>query len=448
MLLLAIILSFIVCVWWIAARSITDALIDVYLPIFVLLPVAYVVDVPHVTIINPATAALLPIALWALIKCKWHFQRSDLWLLLFILGEAYPYSHRLGFTVGIHVFVQSLFAIFFPYAVGKLLLEQPGIRQRFLGRMLSFLAFAAVVEVIEFRLGINLFTNVFDRFFHRPGGIFEQIRGGFSRAQGPFGIAITAGLFFGSAWIFGLWLAYVDKSDKHSPEPRFFGIRRSFLLPWLLLSGLVMTLSRGPWMGAAIGFAISRIGYAKRVRFTAIIVLSTIVVAGSAGYAYFDAYTSVDYWSAQTYEQQTAIYRKELVHAYEPIVQEGGLFGWGEQFPRVGGQSSIDNEFLWLRLTQGPFGLWMFCLIVGEAALALIKTARKSYLKSDFTFAISMLGVLCGMLATLLTVSLGVPALQLFFLCIGWSLSMRRTEETKATPVLDQTEQNYVKIFA
>lgn len=449
MLPIAIVLSFVLCASWIFVRSLTDALINVYLPIFILIPAAYVWDIPHLMVLNPVDAAILPLAVGAIIKYPWKFQRLDLWLLLFMLEAAFPYAEFLGFTVGIHRFAELVFTAFLPYVVGKLLLEQPGIRERFLRRLLWLMAFVAVVEVVEFRLGINFFTAIANTISPQHTGAYEQVRGGFLRAQGPFGHAITAGMVFGSAWILALWLGSVDKSNRRNPERRFFGVRPSLVLPWALFGGLLMAWSRGPWMGAALGFAVSRIGYARRVRATALIVILSIAVGGTAAYAYFESYTSVDYWSAGSYEQQTAIYRKELVTAYVPVVAVGGYFGWGEFFPRVGGQSSIDNEYLFLRLTQGSLGFLLFFLITGEAALALIRSARGSPSKSDFAFALSMLAVFGGILASVLTVSLGVPAYQLFFLFIGWSCSLRQTNESSMAITLPAlATESRPRIFA
>ena len=199
---------------------------------------------------------------------------------LFLLGAAFPYAEYLGFTVGVHEFAELVFAAFLPYVVGKLLLEQPGVRERFLRRMLWLMAFVAVVEVVEFRLGINSFTSIANTISPQHTGVIEQVRGGFQRAQGPFGHAITAGMLFGAAWILALWLGFVDKSNTRNPERKFFGIRPSLVLPWTLVMGLLMAWSRGPWMGAALGFAVSRIGYAKRVRHTALIVILSIAVGG------------------------------------------------------------------------------------------------------------------------------------------------------------------------
>ena len=106
MLPLAIALSFALCTAWIIVRSLTDALINVYLPIFILIPAAYVWDIPHFMVLNPVDAAILPLAVGAIIKYPWKFQRLDLWLLLFLLEAAYPYAEFLGFTVGVHEFAR------------------------------------------------------------------------------------------------------------------------------------------------------------------------------------------------------------------------------------------------------------------------------------------------------------------------------------------------------
>ena len=90
MLPLAIALSFALCTAWIVVRSLTDALINVYLPIFILIPAAYVWDIPHFLVLNPVDAVILPLAVGAIIKYPWKFQRTDLWLFCFCWEQLFP----------------------------------------------------------------------------------------------------------------------------------------------------------------------------------------------------------------------------------------------------------------------------------------------------------------------------------------------------------------------
>lgn len=236
--LFLVLLPFIPAVWWIATRSVEDALIDVFLPVMVVIPTFYILHVPHLMGFDAHDAALLPIVVVAFAKYgkQWRFQRTDLWIAIFILGAGYA-DARASSTQGLRTFFQIAFAIFLPYAAGKLLLEQEGMRVRFLRRFGWLLAFVAIVSLVEFRLSRNLFTIILGKIFDQEPLNVELIRGGFTRTQGPFSHSIVAGIVYGAAWIFALWLSYSDKLTFGPSEPRLFGIRRSRVLVGLLFHG-------------------------------------------------------------------------------------------------------------------------------------------------------------------------------------------------------------------
>ncbi len=442
-----ILLPMIPAIWLIATKSLEDALLDVYLPVLILVPTYYEFTVPHTINIGAATAALFPILIVALVRHgkRWRFQRSDLWMALFLVGLAISNGVS-GPTIAIRGFFETIFLILFPYAVGKLLIEQPGLRERFVRRFCWLLAVVAVLSIVEFRMGKNLFSSFFILLFGTAP--MEQLRG-FTRIQGPYGHAIMAGIVFTMGWILAMWLRYLDGVKLGTAERKIFGIRLSTILVGLTFLGLMLTYSRGPWLGAALAYTISRIGFAKNVRRTAVIIVLGCSVVGVAGYQYFEAYTDPNLFDTSGQDQQNAIYRRLLLDSYEPVVAVGGFFGWGTGFPRVGGQASIDNEYLWLRLTQGRFGLWIFVLISLESIAFLISSARRSQLKTDFCFCIMMLAVLCGVLVIGTTVEIYNQAYALFFLCIGWSLSVRPTQASAAAAQLPAAANaSYPRIFA
>jgi O-Antigen ligase len=448
--LFLLLLPVIPAVWWVATRPLPDAVVDVYLPILFLVPSYYIFQIPHVIGITAWEAALLPILIITLMRHgrKWRFQRSDLWLALFLLGLAYAES-RHGFSIGLREAVQGIFSAGSSYIMGKLVIEENGIRTRVVRRMLWLTAFVAILSVVEFRLSRNLFVIFYKAIFGEGSPNYEQIRGGFTRTQGPFGHAITAGLIFGSMWILALWLRSVDREHLGRSEARFLGVRLSTVLVWLLFAGLVMAGSRGPWLGAVAAYGVSRIGRAKprNVKRTAIGISLLGAVLGGAAYVYFDAYTSVDIFNAKDKDQENAVYRRLLLENYQPIVKAGGLFGWGSHFPRVEGQPSIDNQYLWLSLTQGPWGLCLFLAMAAETSISLIMTAKRSKVAEDLFFSITLLAVLTGFLVTLTTVNLGDPAYELLFLFYGWGLSLRQTQST-TTQILAPSEREYTRIFA
>jgi magnesium-transporting ATPase (P-type) len=182
-----------------------------------------------------------------------------------------------------------------------------------------------------------------------------------------------------------------------------------------------MTQARGPWIGAMVAVPIAFIGRSQRVLRTAIITVLCITIGGAALYVGLNRYTS---GPTTSQEQETAQYRQQLLTNYIPIAKEGGAWGWGQDFPRVGGQGSIDNEYLFVALTQGWVGLLAFCLIALETMVRMFSSAVLAPEKSDRYFAWSMLGIFLGLLVTIFTVFLGLQTFQLFFLLAGWSQAL------------------------
>jgi hypothetical protein len=415
-------------IYYVKRHSIADAAVNLYLPFFLLFPDFYALRIPHLPDLDFPTAALMPIVAAIVIRRwkQWKFQRTDLWLAIFFGGAYYSEtSHSGAANAGLLLF-RGLAEGVMPYILGKMVIESDGIRERFARRYVHIVFFIAVLSIWEFRMGRDLFTWAGGTLFGVAAWL-SQPRAGFIRIAGPFTGAIMAGSMFSIALLFSLWLGVLDKSRGN--EPRIFGIRRSVILSMGAAGGLYMTLSRGPEIGTIFGYLLARIGNAKNMRRTAIITALVIVVAGSIGYFKAKAYTEGDIFSAKTQEQENAIYRRILLESYKPVIEQGGLFGYGVvEKPVVAGQTSIDNAYLYFEITQGKLGLWVFMLIGFEAVLACYQATRRSVLRSDIFFCLSLGGGIAGLMLSLTSVYLGGPMYPLFFLLLGWSQSLRQTQ--------------------
>ena len=421
-------LVLILSIYWIRRRSIADAVLDIYLPMFLLFSV-YGYRIPHLPAINFGDAALIPIAIALLIGHwrEWQFHRTDLWIALFFLGACYSeILHSDRGTAGL-VFFSGLFQGIMPYILGKLLLEKGDMRERFARRFVYIAFFVAIVSIWEFRMGRNLFMAVEGAIFGRSVIEVGQIRNGLVRVAATFGGCIQAGIMFAAAWLFSLWLRVLDKSRGN--EPKYWGLRRSTILSIGAAGGVLMANSRGPLLMAILAYLIARIGKARNMGRTAIATLVLSAAVGTVGYIKVVEYTKGSIWDAKTGEQESAIYRRILLDEYKPYVAKGGLFGYGVVArPVVPGMFSIDNAFLNIQLVQGNLGLWMFVLMGAESLLAACLAARRATQRTDVYFAICICGVMAGLLLCLATVWLGPPMNVLFFLLLGWSQSLRQTE--------------------
>jgi O-antigen ligase len=149
--------------------------------------------------------------------------------------------------------------------------------------------------------------------------------------------------------------------------------------------------------------------------------LVILVLFGTFAYYYGKRYTDVDINHAQTEAQRNAIYRRELVRTYMPIIKQRPAFGWGiTTLPALNGQASIDNEYLLLAATQGLTGLGLFLLILAGSGVRLFRLGSRNTGLEDKALVFAHMTVLMGLSAALATVFLGEQALMLLFLVVGW----------------------------
>jgi O-antigen ligase len=146
----------------------------------------------------------------------------------------------------------------------------------------------------------------------------------------------------------------------------------------------------------------------------------------AAGAFYFTSqYTEKAISQASTEEQRNAIYRRQLLTNYAPVVMERKAFGWGvTTLPAVNGQVSIDNQYLMLAVTEGFTGLAVFLAIVTGSALKLLRMISQPIPSEDRMLALAHLAVLIGLMTTLATVYMGEQVVMLFFLIAGWVQAM------------------------
>jgi O-antigen ligase len=138
-----------------------------------------------------------------------------------------------------------------------------------------------------------------------------------------------------------------------------------------------------------------------------------------AAYTYGKQYTEVQRTEAVDDEQRDAIYRRQLLDSYRPIIKERKAFGWGiTTYPAMNGQTSIDNEYLMLAVTQGFVGLGLFVAIGFGTMFRLLKLLTRPIAMEDRA----------------LIVALGEQAVVLFFLVVGWGQAMNPQRVGEAAP--------------
>jgi hypothetical protein len=281
-------------------------------------------------------------------------------------------------------------------------------------------------------MGNSLFRPAFSWFF--PGqvsGWFTQFRWGFGRISGPYGHAIMMGCILSIGYLFWRWLA---RYGQWEPNFRIVGalpLSKSRILVLGLLGGMIMTLSRGPWLAATCALIIASIGSVANRRRA--LKQATILLVGGGlliyvgGKAYVDKARPAVAMGSSSYapeEEQSAAYRAVLIDQYIDIAMQRPFWGWGRaNWPAVPGMSSIDNNILFLALSSGLVGVFLFVAMIAVASWRLFMAGffRDDLASSERAFLFTLLGMFTSIAVSSVTVYLGSQLLPLLFLFMGWS---------------------------
>ncbi len=433
MLLAFIIIAALVSTIALVSKGVHEAVLGVYLPVLLLWPAGYgwrFHGVP-IDMAMAASAPILLVLLWQSIRQGGAFSLSDLLVLLYAVSASASSWKAEGASAGESALVATLWGLLPAYLIGRTLLEDAEMRVRFVRRIAFLFFVVSILSVYEYRMASNPFRTATIRLGLAQPPWMMQVRWGFGRVAGPYGHAILAGALFSSGLLFSLWLGSRGHWSVKFKHLRWLPGRKSLYISGGLLAGLWMTQSRGPWMGAVFGFLLLFAGRAKNVkralRRTALLALIIFAIFA----VYTNRYTDVTH-GPQTQEQENAVYRRELIPNYLPVIDRGGLLGWSRFFPRVDGQGSIDNEYLEIALTQGYLGLSLFALIIGRTGWLLLRSGLRARSREDVTFCFCLLGIFTSIALTVTTVYLGEQLFVFFFLVAGWAqstLPLRATVE-------------------
>ena len=416
-----------ICIVLLFRMSVQKVFVNLFLPVFIMLPTYYYWKVPSLPPIDVVEAILCPLGIAMFLKeaRRWRFSVMDLWIALFIFCCFYASALKDQSTTWIFELFFSLCHVLVPYMIGKLLIEHNGMRIPTVKRVVFCLFIACIISAYEYRMGQNPFTLMTARYFPDEKFYWKtQIRWGFGRVSGPYGQSELGGIIFFFGLVLALWLSYYKLWSEKFRNLEWLPFRKSTVITSVIALTLVMSQARGPWLGAFVAIPIAMVGRARRSLRAAIIVGACMLVFGSIFYVALKKYSDASA-ATESVEQENAQYRAQLITNYLPIAEKGGLWGWGIEFPRAGTQDSVDDEFLFVSLVQGIVGLAAFSIITLGALYNCAMAAIFNPTKADRSFAFTMLGILVGMVITMFTVFLGNQTYEIFFLLAGWSQAIR-----------------------
>jgi hypothetical protein len=425
--------------WYVATRySVSRALLLVVLPVMLLLPSNFRFDFPGYPGFNFNQTAFLAVGAVFFFRDSghWKFSRMDLWVGAIVLSGFTTDYLRGTFSDGIRVLVDMSTSCVLPYVLAKGVIERDNRRIEIAKQIVLLLAFVGAFSLYEFRFGVNIFQRWLRDFFPLDQSEWvTQLRWGYARIAGPYSHAILAGTILAV----GLVLHYYLTAQGHWKKWDLswlptFGIAKPVALGLAIAAGLAMTMSRGPWLAAGFGLLVVFTGRMKDHRKALGVIVLMLLLGGATAAQMLLKYANGQRETAATTEEETAIYRRDLVPMYMPYVEEAAPFGWGRvHTPRLAYMPSIDNHYLLLAVVQGYVGLAVFLITLCEAVMTVVGSAKAARTAEERAFAFTMFGGIAGIAVSIAMVYLGMQLHQLFYFLIGWSEGFRQVVGRRGT---------------
>jgi O-Antigen ligase len=244
---------------------------------------------------------------------------------------------------------------------------------------------------------------------------------------GPYSHAILAGIMLAVAFILQRWL----HTASHW-EPRFVRLKA---LPWskawvitaVLAVGMLMTVARGPWLGALAAVALLAAGQAVNRKRALKLAGASLAIGAAAVFWILSDYLDIEPGAAMTMSQESALYRKLLFEKYFDIAMDSAWLGWGlTTWPKVRGMESIDNYYLLISLMHGvPAMAMLVTMLLASTAQCLRRALAEAAGVRGPGFAFA--GVFMAVFVSLGTVYLGEQVLPMLFFMLGWAQGWLRT---------------------
>lgn len=300
---------------------------------------------------------------------------TDKYVLLFLVLTSLLMFRDVSFTAGIRATFYQCIDYFVPYAVLSRLLRTPDqIR----------MALTSLVVALSFVGLINIFETI--RHWHVYGALIQSVTGSFGtsyetrigllRAYGPMDKPSACGFAFTAA--IGSFWAISDTIRNRGTGT---------LILFLLALGLLLTFSRGSWVGAIfLGTAYLMLNNARvLVRF----LMYSFLIAIPLAFVEFDdrIVEVLPFIGSETGEAaRTVDYREDLLSASISVANENPLFGTPhfsshpnlQALQQASGLVDIVNHFMLTLLTYGYIGLALFIAIFSSTIWGLRKAAKQA----------------------------------------------------------------------
>jgi hypothetical protein len=405
-------------------RSPQEAFLDVYLPVLLLLPDSYHWIAPGLPDPTFSQATILPIfAAWlSRPRAPWRFSVCDVAVLAFAVVQGISEFQNTNYKESQNLMFTMFASVIIPYVLAKGMIEPLAMRVAFARRIAILLFGVSLVSVYEFRMGATPFTMILGPFFPGQGGWVTTFRYGLARIAGPYGHAILAGVILVVGYRLQRWLERQGEWEPTFRHAPWLPVPKARAITLGIMGGAVMTLCRGPWIGAVLATGITIIGRFRNRRLAARTVFIGMLVVGVPASIALWSWASVGRAAAKTVSQETAAYRKELIDKYLDFAIDHAWLGWGKvTWPKLQTMPSIDNYYLLLALMHGFVAVGLLLFLFGFQSVRLYRFGmREPHTGSRGSLAFTFLGIFVAYAFSILTVYLGEQTVPLLFMLFGW----------------------------
>lgn len=415
-------------------RGLEAAFLNVWLAFFLLMPFMFWVNIPGLPDPNFMQAALLPI-LFVLLRerlAQLKFGAMEFLLLAYVLLRVGADYLSRGYSDAQNYAFYMLTSLIGCYLMGRYLINSRRMDIETARRFVLLMLILFPTFLYEAKFWVSPVYQVFGPLF--PNSFSSvSIRWGIARTAGTFEHPILAcimivvvyrmhrWLSWQGVWKQAQtgWLAWLQKQSQRVP------IAFQHQISVVLVVMALMTISRGPWIGAFAGAILASVGNAKDRKKWLIIVLLLFVVGGVAGQLALDAYITPREGEILSGEAQTMAYRKEMIDQYKGFLMEKLWTGWGlTTVPTIRGMESIDNAFFLMALQHGVLALAVFVIMFLYAISSQVMFGLKAPAGEPpigFTFA----GIYLMCFIAFSTVYMGAQTEPMLFLLLGWGESIK-----------------------
>ncbi len=434
----SVFVAMLVSIMVIVKKDVEVAFLRVWIPFFLLIPFVFWIHVPLAADYNFMSAAIFPI-LFVLVRDKFREIRigpMELLLLMYVVIRVVADFLGRGYSDAQHYAHYMVSSVIGPFLLGRYIINSRRMDIETARRFVLMLLLLFPVFLYEAKFWVSPIYQLLSPLF--PNSYSSvSIRYGIARTAGTFEHPILACIMIVAVYRLHRWLSWQGVWDQTQTgwlgwiqkQSKRFPLEFKYQISIVLIVMALMTISRGPWIGAFAGATLTMVGNAKDRKKWLIIVVVVFLVGGLVGQTALDAYITPKEGEILSGEAQTMLYRKVMIEQYQQFLMAKFWTGWGlTTVPKIQGMESVDNAFFLMALQHGVLAPAMFAVIFVYAIISQVRfglAAAPGQAPIGFTFS----GIYLMCFIAFSTVYMGAQTEPMLFLLLGWGESIKNRKE-------------------